>query len=122
MFSGQLSKYFMDETTQERILQQRNNKNLPNNWTIHETAVNKIQPNKAPGQDLIAGFWYKNFDFYKPALTYLFEKTFKGKGDLLIWIITASTILLPKTMTPKSRKTIDPLHCWILRINYTQVA
>ena len=26
---------------------------------ILETAVNKIQPNKAPGRDLIAGLWYK---------------------------------------------------------------
>ena len=42
---------------------------------ILETAVNKIQPNKAPGRDLIAGFWYKKIDFYKPTLIYLFEKT-----------------------------------------------
>ena len=47
---------------------------------ILETAVNKIQPNKASGRDLIIGFWYKNFDFYKPAITYLFEKTLKGEG------------------------------------------
>ena len=46
---------------------------------IIETAVKKIHPNKAPGQDLIAGFWYKNFDFYKPALTCL-KKRLKEKG------------------------------------------
>ena len=58
---------------------------------ILQTAVNKIQPNKEPGRDLIAGFWYKNFDFYKPTLTYLFEKTFKVEGKLPIWLTTAST-------------------------------
>ena len=57
---------------------------------ILETAVNKIQPNKTPGRDLIAGFWYKNFDFYKPALTYLF-------GELPIWLTTASSF------TPKKQ-------------------
>ena len=51
---------------------------------ILETAVKKIHPNRAPGQDLIAGFWYENFDFYKPALTCL-KKTFKGEGELPIY-------------------------------------
>ena len=30
---------------------------------ILETAVNTIQPNKALGRDLIAGFWYKTLIF-----------------------------------------------------------
>ena len=63
---------------------------------ILETAMNKIQPNKVPGRDIITGFWYKNFNFYKPALTYLFEKRFKGEGELPIWLTTASTVLLSK--------------------------
>ena len=63
---------------------------------VLEAAVNKIQLNKATGWDLITGFWYKKFDFYKPTLTYLFEKMFKGEGELPIWLNTASTILLPK--------------------------
>ena len=63
---------------------------------IHETAVNKIQPNRALGRDLIAGFSYKNFYFYKPTLTRLFEKTFKSEGELPIWFTAASTVLPPK--------------------------
>ena len=76
---------------------------------ILETAVNKIQPNKAPGWDLIAGFWYKNFDFYKPTLTYLFGKTFKGEGELPIWLATASTVLLPKNNDTHAAKNYRPI-------------
>ena len=83
---------------------------------ILETAVNKIQPNKAPGRDLIAGFWYKNFDFYKPTLTYLFEKTFKGEGELPIWLTTASTVLLPKNNDTHVAKNYRPIA--LLNITY----
>ena len=78
---------------------------------ILETAVKKTHPNKAPGRDLIVGFCYENFDFYKPKLTYLFEKTFKGEGELPIWLTTASTVLLPKISDSHVAKIIDPLHC-----------
>ena len=78
---------------------------------ILETAVIKIQPNKAPVRDLIAGFWYRNFNFYKPGLTYLFQKTFKGERDLPIWLTTASIVLLAKNNDTYVAKTLDPLHC-----------
>ena len=67
---------------------------------ILETAVNKIQPSKAPGRVLTAGFWYKNFDFCKPTQTCLFQKTFKGEGELPISLTTASAVL-KKSMTLK---------------------
>ena len=76
---------------------------------ILETAVNKIQPNKAPGRDLTTGFWYRNFDFYKPALTYLFEKTFNGEGELSLWLTTASTVLLPKNNDTHVAKNYRPI-------------
>ena len=49
---------------------------------VLEAAVDKIQPNKALDRDLLTSFWYKKFDFYKPTLIYLFEKTLKGEGEL----------------------------------------
>ena len=58
---------------------------------------------------LIAGSWYKNFDFYKPTLTYLFEKTFKGEGELPIWLTTASTVLLPKNNDTHVAKNYRPI-------------
>ena len=76
---------------------------------ILETAVNKIQPTKAPGLDLIAGFRYKNFDFYKPALTYLFEKTFNSERELPTWLTTASTALLPKNNDTHETKNYRPI-------------
>ena len=71
--------------------------------------MNKIQPNKAPGRDLTTGFWYRNFDFYKPALTYLFEKTFNGEGELSLWLTTASTVLLPKNNDTHVAKNYRPI-------------
>ena len=65
---------------------------------ILETAVKKIHPNKAPGQDLIAGFWYENFDFYKPALTCL-KKHLKVKENCLYGSPQHLQFYSQKTMT-----------------------
>ena len=59
-------------------------------------AINKIQPNKAPGRDLITACWYKKLTFYRPLLTKLFTESFKGELELPCWLTTASTVMQPK--------------------------
>ena len=72
----------MNKTSQEKKLQQRKKKPYQITEDVLEAAVDKIQPNKALDRDLLTSFWYKKFDFYKPTLIYLFEKTLKGEGEL----------------------------------------
>ena len=71
--------------------------------------MNKIPPNKVPGRDLIVGFWCKNFDFYKPTLTYLFEKTYKCEGEHPTWLTATSTDLLPKNNDTHVGKNYRPI-------------
>ena len=53
-------------------------KELENNYYLNPTqklyeigkmaigkAINKLKPNKAPGRDVITGYWYKQLNFYR---------------------------------------------------------
>ena len=55
-----------------------------------------MQPNKAPGRDLITVCWYKKLTFYRPLLTKLIAESFKGELELSCLLTTASNVLQPK--------------------------
>ena len=61
-----------------------------------DKVLKKLQNGKAPGTDLIVGFWYKNLMFYKADLVYIFQNTLKGHKELPSWLTRARTQLLPK--------------------------
>ena len=43
--------------------------------------LKKVENGKAPGTDVIAGFWYKNLMFYKADHVYIFQDTLKGQAN-----------------------------------------
>ena len=48
------------------------------------TAINKINPSKAPGRDLIIGFWYKKLDYFREILLLCHKTPTIGKLIFLI--------------------------------------
>ena len=72
-------------------------------------AINKMQPNKAPGRHLITVCWYKKLTFYRPLLTKLFTESFKGELELPCWLTTTSTVLQPKNDQTHIAKTYRPI-------------
>ena len=44
--------------------------------------LKNVQNGKAPGTDLIVGFWYKNLMFYKADIVHIFHDTLKGQKEL----------------------------------------
>ena len=46
------------------------------------TVINKINQSKAPGRDLIIGFWYKKFDYYRENFVTLLRNSHAGEIDL----------------------------------------
>ena len=57
-------------------------------------ALSKIQNNKSPGRDMIIGFWYKKFQFYRPYMVSLFQKSLIGECDFPAEIVSAKTVLI----------------------------
>ena len=72
-------------------------------------AINKMQPNKALGRDLINLCWYKKLTFYRSLLTNLFTQSFKGELELPCWLTTASTVLQPKNNQTHIAKNYRPI-------------
>ena len=61
-----------------------------------DKAINKLKPNKAPGRDMITGYWYKQLNFYRSDLTRLYNSTLVSDQVLPTWLSTTKTTLLPK--------------------------
>ena len=40
------------------------------------TVINKISSSKAPGKDLIIGFWYKKLDYYRENFATFLQNTY----------------------------------------------
>ena len=60
-----------------------------------DKAINKLKPNKAPGRDMITGYWCKQLNFYRSDLTRLYDSTLVNDQVLPTWLLTAKTTLLP---------------------------
>ena len=77
-----------------------------------DKALKKLQNGKAPGTDLIVGFWYENLMFYKADLVHIFQDTLKGHKELpSSWLIRARTQLLPKNENTHIAKNYHPITC-----------
>ena len=74
-----------------------------------EKSMKKIQINKAPGQDHINGFWFKNLSCYRNILAVKFNELLHSDPNtpLATWLSTAHTSLLPKNKETHMTKTID---------------
>ena len=73
--------------------------------------INKINPSKAPGRDLIIGFWYKQLDYYREKFVTLLQNTYDGEIDLPDWSSLAKTTLTPKNENTHTAKNYRPIAC-----------
>ena len=62
-----------------------------------DKVIEKIQFNKAPGSDLINGYWYNNLTSYRDHLSVLFNQQTNFDSPLPIWLSATHTALLPKS-------------------------
>ena len=74
-----------------------------------DKAINKLKPNKAPGRDMITGYWYKQLNFYRSDLTRLYNSTLVNDQVLPTWLSTAKTTLLPKNTDTHIAKNYRPI-------------
>jgi len=75
------------------------------------TVINRINPSKIPGRDLISGFWYKNLEYYRKNLMTLFQNTYDGEIDFPNWLSLAKTTLIPKNEKTHIPKNYRPIAC-----------
>ena len=74
-----------------------------------DNAINKLKPNKAPGRDMITGYWYKQLNFYRSDLTRLYNSALVNYQVLPYWLSTAKTTLLPKNTDTHIAKNYRPI-------------
>ena len=74
-----------------------------------DKAINKLKPNKAPGRDMITGYWYKQLNFYRSDLTRLYNSTLVNDQVLPTWLSTTKTTLLPKNTDTYIAKNYRPI-------------
>ena len=60
------------------------------------TVINKINPSKAPGRDIIIGFWDIKRDYYRENFATLPQNTYDGEINLPDWLSLAKTTLTLK--------------------------
>ena len=56
-----------------------------------DKVINKLKPNKAPGRDMITGYWYKQLNLYRSDLTKLYHSMLVNDQVLPTWLSTAKT-------------------------------
>ena len=72
-------------------------------------AINKLQDNKSPGNDLIVGYWYKHLTFYRNDLAALFNRMLNSIIEIPNWLAQAKTKLLPKNNKTKQPNNYQPI-------------
>jgi hypothetical protein len=86
-----------------------------NDYTIDTTSldkvIQKIQPNKAPGNDSITGYWYKHLTSYRHHLARIYNHKIHSDSPLPTWLSAAHTVLLPKTKDTHIAKNYRPIAC-----------
>ena len=75
------------------------------------TVINEINPSKAPGRDLIIGFWYKKLDYYRENFVTLLQNTYDGEIDLPDWLSLAKTTLTLENENTHTAKNYRPIAC-----------
>ena len=70
-----------------------------------------MQNNKAPGIDLITGYWFKHLKSYKKYIINLYSQTFNGVIQMPSWLTKAKTQLLPKNEETHIAKNYRPIAC-----------
>ena len=51
-----------------------------------DKAINKLKPKKAPGRDMITGYWHKQLNFYRSDLTRLYHSMLANDQVLPTWL------------------------------------
>ena len=75
---------------------------------ILDKVIKKIQINKAPGCDLINGYWYKNLTSYQDQLSVLFNQQIHFDSPLPTWLSATHVVLLPKNTDTHIAKNYRP--------------
>ena len=87
----------------------------PKNYRITNSivlkVVKKLQLKKAPGPDMIGGFWYKKLSSYIPYLSNLFNQSLENNLELPQWLAKARTVLTPKNNDTANPKNYRPIAC-----------
>ena len=73
------------------------------------TVINKINPSKDPGRDLIVGFWYKKLDYYTENFVTLLQNSYNGEIDLPDWLSLAKATLTPNNENTHTAKNYRPI-------------
>ena len=76
-----------------------------------DKVIKKIQISKAPGSDLINGYWYKNLTSYRDQSSVLFSQQIHFDSPLPTWLSAAHTVLLPKNTDTHIAKNYRPIPC-----------
>ena len=76
------------------------------------TVINKISSSKAPGKDLIIGFWYKKLDDYRENFATFLQNTYDWEIYLPAWLSLAKTTLTPKNENNRTAKNYRPISCF----------
>ena len=77
-----------------------------------DKVIKKIQINKAPGSDLINGYWYKNLTSYRrDRLSVLFNQQIHFDSPLPRSLSAAHTVLLSKSTETHTTKNYCPIAC-----------
>ena len=71
-----------------------------------DKAINKLKPNKAPGRDMITGYWCKQLN---SDLTRLYNSMLVNDQVLPTWLSTAKTTLLPKNTDTHIARNYRPI-------------
>ena len=79
---------------------------------ILDKVIKKIQINKAPGSDIINGYWYKNLTSYRDQLSVLFSQQIHFDSPLPRWLSATHTVLLPKSTETHIAKNYCPTACF----------
>jgi hypothetical protein len=88
-----------------------NQSNYEISSVIIEEVISKLHNNKAPGPDLIVGYWYKMLNFHRQSLCKLYKLTFIGDADVPNWLATARTQLIPKSTETHLANNYRPIAC-----------
>ena len=74
-----------------------------------EKVLNKVQNGKAPGPDLIVGFWYKHMTFYQQHMIKILNNVYESSEQLPIWLTKATPKLLAKNTDTHFAKNYRPI-------------
>ena len=93
------------------ILHQRYIEWLQFSRSTLDNAINKLQINKATGEDKITGFWNKKFNRYRDLLAKQFNAMLYQSQPSPNWLSTVCTVFLIKNTDTHIPKKYLPIAC-----------